>query len=79
MPSWETVKQAVINNVGIAACSRLMLSSELKAGSLVLLDTPFWKLQRTISLIYMANVPMTPSAELFREELHRYIKTSISV
>jgi DNA-binding transcriptional LysR family regulator len=74
MPSWETVKQAVINNVGIAGCSRLILGAELKAGLIVLLDAPFWKLQRTISLIYMANVPLTPSAELFRAELHRYIK-----
>jgi DNA-binding transcriptional LysR family regulator len=69
MPSWETVKQAVINNVGIAACSRLILSTELKAGLLIVLDAPFWKLQRTISFIYMANVPLTPSAELFRDEL----------
>jgi DNA-binding transcriptional LysR family regulator len=65
LPSWEAVKLAVVHGIGIAACSRLAIQVELKAGTLAVLDVPRWKLWRTISVIYMADTPLTSPAEQF--------------
>ncbi len=72
MPSWEAVKLVVASGVGIAACSRLALEVELKAGTLVVLDVPRWNVHRTISIISMADVPLTPPAAQFLVLLRQY-------
>jgi DNA-binding transcriptional LysR family regulator len=69
LPSWESVKLAVASGAGIAAISRFALSSELETGSLVILDVPRWRLQRTIAVLTARDVPLTPPAERFLELL----------
>jgi LysR family transcriptional regulator, transcriptional activator of the cysJI operon len=69
LQSWEAVKLAVANEVGIAAISRLALDFELEAGRLVILDVPRWRLLRTLSVVYTRGVPLTPPAGRFLELL----------
>jgi predicted ATPase/DNA-binding transcriptional LysR family regulator len=69
LQSWEAVKLSVSKGVGIAAISRRALDLELEAGSLVVLDVPRWRLQRTISVVRPRDVPLTPPAQRFLELL----------
>jgi DNA-binding transcriptional LysR family regulator len=69
LPSWEAVKLAVASGAGIAAISRFALDLELRAGTLVVLDMPRWRLARTISVVTAREVPVTPPAERFLELL----------
>jgi DNA-binding transcriptional LysR family regulator len=69
LPSWESVKLAVASGAGIAAISRVALSSELETGTLAILDVPRWRLQRTIAVLTARDVPLTPPAERFLELL----------
>lgn len=69
LPSWESVKIAVARGAGIAAVSRLALELELRAGILVVLDLPRWRVERMISAVYTREVPLGPAAELFLELL----------
>lgn len=65
LPSWEAVKLAVARGAGIAAISRFALDLELDGGTLAILDTPRWRLTRTISLVTARDVPLTPPTERF--------------
>jgi DNA-binding transcriptional LysR family regulator len=69
LPSWEAVKLAVASGAGIAAISRFALPLELRAGTLVVLDVPRWRLTRTISIVRARGVPLTPPAERFLRSL----------
>lgn len=69
LPSWEAVKLAVASGAGIAAISRFALELELRAGTLVLLDVPRWRLARTISAVTARGVPLTPPADRFLQLL----------
>jgi DNA-binding transcriptional LysR family regulator len=69
LQSWEAVKLAVGNGIGIAPISRLALGLELEAGRLVILDVPRWRLVRTLSVVYTRAVPLTPPAQRFLELL----------
>lgn len=69
LQSWEAVKLAVSNEIGIAPISRLALGLELEAGRVVILDVPRWRLVRTLSVVYTREVPLTPPAERFLELL----------
>ncbi len=71
LPSWEAVKLAIASGAGIGACSGLALEVELKAGSLVILNVPRWKLRRTISAVYPTETPLTLLAERFLEALRQ--------
>ena len=65
LPSWEAVKLAVAGGAGIAAISRFALDLELRAGSLVVLDVPRWRVRRTLSVVTARDVPLTPPADRF--------------
>lgn len=65
LPSWEAVKLAVAGGAGIAAISRFALDLELRAGTLVVLDMPRWRVRRTLSVVTARDVPLTPPASRF--------------
>jgi DNA-binding transcriptional LysR family regulator len=65
LPSWEAVKLACAAGAGIAACSRLAIAIELKAGTLAILDVPRWNVRRTISLLTAEGVPPSLAAAQF--------------
>jgi DNA-binding transcriptional LysR family regulator len=69
LPSWEAVKLAVASGAGIAAISRFALDRELESGSLVVLDVPRWRLERTIVIVTARGIPLTPPAATFLELL----------
>ena len=51
LPSWEAVKLAVARGDGVAGCSQFTVESELRAGSLVIVQPRRWKVRRTISIV----------------------------
>ena len=63
--SWESVKLAVAGGAGVAAISRVALDVELRAGTLVILDAPWWRASRQMAIVYARDVPLTPPAERF--------------
>ena len=63
--SWESVKLAVAGGAGIAAISRVALEVELKAGTLAILDAPWWRASRQMAIVYAREVPLTPPSERF--------------
>ena len=65
--SWESVKLAVAGGAGIAAISRIAIDVELKAGTLAILDAPWWRASRQMAVVYAREVPLTPPAERFLE------------
>lgn len=65
MPSWEAVKLAVTRGDGIAGCSRFAVMGELRAGTLVRVRLPGWKVRRTISVVRHRDAALTPSASEF--------------
>jgi predicted ATPase/DNA-binding transcriptional LysR family regulator len=69
LPSWEAVKLAVASGAGLAAISRFALERELEAGTLVILDVPRWRLERTITVVTARDIPLTPPAARFLEML----------
>jgi DNA-binding transcriptional LysR family regulator len=69
MPSWEAVKRVTAAGYGIAACSRCAVEDEIKAGSLVELKLPAWAVRRTLSLVFLRDAPLTPSAIGLRDLL----------
>jgi DNA-binding transcriptional LysR family regulator len=65
--SWESIKLAVAGGAGVAAVSRIAIDVELKAGTLVILDAPWWRASRQMAVVYARDVPLTPPAERFLE------------
>jgi DNA-binding transcriptional LysR family regulator len=65
LPAWEAVKIVVSNGYGIAACSRCAVVRELESGSLCELKSAKWDVRRTISVIWVRDAPLTPSAQRF--------------
>ena len=69
LPSWEAVKLTVARGGSVAACSRMGLEVELRAGTLAILDVPGWNVRRTISVIRAREAPLTPAAREFLDML----------
>jgi DNA-binding transcriptional LysR family regulator len=69
LPSWEAVKLAVADTVGIAAISWFAIRHELAAGRLVRLHVGGWRVTRTIALVTAHDVPLTPPARKFLDQL----------
>ena len=67
--SWESIKLAVAGGAGVAAISRIAIDVELKAGTLAILDAPWWRASRQMAVVYARDVPLTPPAERFLELL----------
>lgn len=67
--SWEQIKLAVAGGAGVAAISRIALDVELKAGTVAILDAPWWRASRQMAVVYARDVPLTPPAERFLDLL----------
>lgn len=69
LETWEAIKLAVAQGVGVAGISRLALDQELRTGALAILRIPGWHVVRQLSVIYARDVPLTPPAALFLQTL----------
>jgi DNA-binding transcriptional LysR family regulator len=65
LPSWEAIKIAVRRGHGIAACSRISVTEELDAGTLVVIPFVPWKVRRTFSIVRIRDAALTPAAQQF--------------
>lgn len=65
LPAWESIKLAVRRDHGIAAFSRLALTEELEAGTLVLIPFAPWKVRRVFSIVRIRDAALTPAAHKF--------------
>jgi LysR family transcriptional regulator, transcriptional activator of the cysJI operon len=65
LPSWEAIKLAVRRGHGIAACSRISVTEELAAKTLVAIPFVPWKVRRTFSIVRIRDAALTPSAQQF--------------
>ena len=66
MTSNETIKQAVIANMGLAFVSLHTVALELSVGQLVLLDVTGLPLLRRWYIVAIQAKPLSPAAEAFR-------------
>ena len=66
MSSNETIKQAVIANMGIAFLSLHTVALELSAGQLALLDVAGLPIVRRWYIVNIRAKPIPPAAEAFR-------------
>ncbi len=66
MGSSETIKQAVMANMGLAFISLHTLALELRTGDLVILDVPGTPLMRDWHVVRLANKKLSPSADALR-------------
>ncbi len=66
MSSNETIKQAVIANMGLAFVSLHTVALELSVGQLVVLDVPGLPLMRRWHIVNIQAKPLSPAAEAFR-------------
>jgi len=65
LPSWESIKMIVRRGYGIAAFSRLALTEELEAGTLVVIPFVPWKVRRTFSIVRIRDAALSPPAQQF--------------
>ncbi len=66
MSSNETIKQAVIANMGLAFVSLHTLALEMSVGQLVVLDVAGLPLLRRWYIVNIQAKPLSPAAEAFR-------------
>ncbi|WP_295685215.1 LysR family transcriptional regulator [uncultured Nevskia sp.] len=66
MDSNETIKQAVIANMGLTLLSLHTLGLELQAGQLVVLDVVGLPLRRAWHVVSLGALSLSPAAEAFR-------------
>lgn len=65
LPAWESIKLAVQRGHGVAAFSKLAVTEELKAGTLVLIRFRPWKVKRMFSIVRIRDASLTPAAASF--------------
>jgi len=66
MSSNETIKQAVIANMGLAFVSLHTVALDLSVGQLVVLDVAGLPLMRRWHIVNIHAKPLSPAAEAFR-------------
>ena len=66
MSSNETIKQAVIANMGLAFISLHTVALEVSAGELAVLDVAGLPLVRVWYIVNIQGKPLSPAAEAFR-------------
>ena len=69
LPAWESIKLVVRRGHGVAAFSRLALTEELEAGTLVIIPFAPWKVRRTFSIVRIRDAALTPAAQSFIDML----------
>lgn len=75
LPSWEAIKVVMRLGYGIAAVSRLVVTDELKMGSLVVLPVFPTKIRRTFSIIRIRDAALTSAAQHFLAVLRDHCAT----
>ena len=66
MTSNETIKQAVLADMGLAFLSLHTVAQELEAGQLAVLDVAGLPVVRRWHLVHLSSRPLSPAAEAFR-------------
>jgi len=69
LPAWEAIKIAVRRGHGIAGFSRLAVTEELAAGTLVIIPFVPWKVRRVFSIVRIRDAAPTPLAQLLLDML----------
>lgn len=65
----DSIKQAIIANLGVSILSEAAIQQELREGSLVILPVEGLPIQRQWYITYLATVPLHPGAQAFIEFL----------
>lgn len=65
LPSWEAIKLAVRHGHGIAAFSRVAVTEEVEARTLIVIPFVPWKVRRTFSIVRIRDAALTPLANEF--------------
>jgi DNA-binding transcriptional LysR family regulator len=71
MPSWEAIKLVVAHGDAVAAISRLAIRVEQAAGTLTELAVRGWRLGRPISIASHPDIPLSPIATAFADQLRQ--------
>jgi DNA-binding transcriptional LysR family regulator len=66
LPSYETVVWALKRGYGVAAISRYVVASELRAGLLIAVTVRGWNVRTVVSVLRVREARLTPSAEQFQ-------------
>ena len=69
MTSTETIKQAVMANLGIALISKIAVEKEINQGSLVNLHIPSFPIIRQWSWVHPIKRRLSPAAEIIKKFL----------
>ena len=69
LPSWEAIKLVVAHGDAVAAISRLAIRVEQAAGILTELAVTGWRLGRPISIASHPDIPLSPIATAFADQL----------
>jgi DNA-binding transcriptional LysR family regulator len=78
LPSWEAIKLAVRRGHGVAAFSRLAVTEELEAGTLVIIRYLPWKVRRAFFLLRIRDAVLTPPAQQFVQMLREQCGQALS-
>ena len=71
LPSYEAVIHALKCGYGVAAISRYVVASELRAGSLTVIEVHGWSVRNVVSVIRARDAVLTPSADQFQAFVRR--------
>ena len=71
LSSWEAIKLVVAQGDAVAALSRLAIQVEQAAGTLTELALRGWSLGRPISLAWHSELPLSPIASAFADQLRQ--------
>jgi len=66
LPSNEALVYALKKGYGVAAVSRYVVASELRAKSLVIVQVRGWKVRNAVSVLRVRDASLTPSADRFQ-------------
>jgi DNA-binding transcriptional LysR family regulator len=81
LPSNEALVHALKRGYGIAAISRYVVATELRAGSLVVLHVRGWNVRNIVSVLRVRDAKLTPSAHRFqafvRTRLHEMARLRV--
>ena len=67
MPTLETIKQAVVHQMGVAFLPRMTVQAELESGALVEVPVKELKVERKIRLVHPSKRQLSHAARAFLE------------
>ena len=66
LPSYEAVVSALKSGYGVAAISRYVVATELRAGILTVVPVRGWEVRAVVSVLRVREAHLTPSAQQFQ-------------